>query len=186
MPPSSKRVPVNKDRWPGVYKLPLAKQHQGKPDFSYYISYKDHHGRKRWEKVGKLSEGYSPQVAAELRAKRLRDARHGEEVKTAKEIRASQLSHDRTLMEVVAHYFDSERGQNLKGRKTDENRWEKHLKPLLGKRRVSTFSELDLERIKRAMRGKAPATVWNTFELLRRFCKLRGQDGALPSPEFCH
>jgi integrase len=61
----------------------------------------------------------------------------------------------------------SEKGLNLKGRKTDLNRWDKHLASW-GQKRVSSLSQFDMERIRHDMKGKAPATVGNTLELLRR------------------
>jgi integrase len=38
----------------------------------------------------------------------------------------------------------------------------------LGKRQITSLSELDIERIKSSMKGNAPATVYNALELLRR------------------
>lgn len=106
-------------------------------------------------------------MAAEIRAKRVRDARHGKTVQTAQEIRTDKRLHDRPLGEVKDAYFSSERGLNLKGRTTDLNRWKNHL-ATFSQKRVSSLSQLDIERIKRDMKGKKPATVGNTLELLRR------------------
>jgi len=75
--------------------------------------------------------------------------------------------HDRPLGEIKDAYFSSDRGLSLKGRRTDLNRWEKHLSTL-SKKRVSGLSQLDVERIKHDMKGAAPATIGNTLELLRR------------------
>lgn len=156
------------DKWPGVYGWDSENKRQnGKVDICYYIAYRI--GEKlRWEKVGWKSEGYSPQVAAELRATRVRAARHGETVKTAKEINLEKQRTNRTIDELKAAYFDSERGLNLKGRVTDLNRYEKHLRTALGQRRVDSLSILDVELLKKEMRESAPATVANALELLRR------------------
>ncbi|MFW5937081.1 MAG: tyrosine-type recombinase/integrase, partial [Desulfosalsimonas sp.] len=170
MKSKSKLKRVAPDRWPGVYSRELQTRHQGKPDISYYITYKDHAARKRWEKAGKRSEGYTPQIASEIRTERLRTARHGGEVKTAREIQVEKYKKDRTLQTIADAYFDSEHGMKLKGRKTDKNRWELHLKPLIGKRRVSSLTVLDVQHLKKSMEKKAPATIWNTLELLRRIC----------------
>jgi integrase len=138
----------------------------GRPDECFYITFKVS-GRKKTEKIGWKSEGYSPQLAAEIRAKRVRDARHGKSVKTAHEIRTEKRLHDRPLSEIKEIYFSSERGLDLKGRKTDLNRWDKHLASW-GQKRVSSLSQFDMERIRHDMKGKAPATIGNTLELLRR------------------
>ena len=139
----------------------------GHLDRCFTISFKID-GKKRWEKIGWESEGYSPQIAAEERAKRVRAVRHGEEVKTTREIRAEKLKANRVLEEIKDAYFSSERGQALKGRQIDLNRWNRHLKPLLGHKRVSELSPFDVERVKKAMADKKPATIANALELLRR------------------
>jgi len=155
-------------RWPGVlYYESAAKKVQGRFDVCYYIRYTLHDGAKRLEKVGWKSEGYSPQVAAEIRADRIRTARHGENVKTARQIAADKRRHDRTLDDIAKAYFDF-KGARLKGQKTDQNRYNLHIKPVLGKRPTSSLAPLDIDRIKATMTDHAPATVANTLELLRR------------------
>ncbi len=150
-------------KFQGVYGYDSAtRRFNGRSDVCYYINFRMD-GRLKWEKVGWKSEGYSAQVAAEIRAKRVRDARHGKTVQTAQEIRTDKRLHDRPLGEVKDAYFSSERGLNLKGRTTDLNRWKNHL-ATFSQKRVSSLSQLDIERIKRDMKGKKPATVGNTLE----------------------
>jgi integrase len=164
----SKKYKIDSRKWPGVFGYDSIKRTiQGKPDVCYYISYRTL-GRLIWEKIGWKSEGYAPQIASETRSDRVRKARHGEMVKTAKEIAREKQFNDRTLDEIKNAYFESDRGKKLKGRKTDINRYEKHLKPILGKRLISTLSRMDINRIKSSMKGNAPATVYNALELLRR------------------
>jgi integrase len=163
-----KKYKIDPRKWPGVYGYDSEKRTvQGKPDVSYYILYRVA-DRLVWEKVGWKSEGYTPQIASETRSERIRKARHGEAVKTAKELAREQQLRDRTLDEIATAYFKSDHGKNLKGRKTDINRYENHLKPVLGKRRISTLAPLDVERVKANMKGKAAATIANALELLRR------------------
>ena len=136
-----------------------ARRFESKPDVCYWITYKiyeDEKWKKKWEKVGWKSEGYSPQLASEIRAKRVRDIRHDGSVKTPKEIRAEKRLHDRPMVEIKEAYFSSEKGLNLKGRKTDLNRWDKHLASW-GQKRVSSLSQFDMERIRHDMKGKAVA-----------------------------
>ena len=179
---AQKRYVVNPKKWPGVYGYDSTKQKvRGKADVCYYITYKveevfiDSSGtektrrKKIWEKVGwKFKEGYSPELAAELRASRLRTKRHGNQVKTSKEIQKEKQQQNRTIGELKTAYFNSERGLKLKGRKTDLNRYEKHLEKLFSKQRVDRLTVLDMERVKRAMKGHAPATISNALELVRR------------------
>ena len=175
-----KKYVINAGRWPGVYGYDSSKRKvRGKADTCYYITFSTQEiliangvekTRKKniWEKVGWKSEGYSPEVAAEIRASRIRAKRHGKQVKTAKEIRREKQRFNRAIGELKTAYFESERGLELKGRKTDLNRYEKHLEKFFAKKRIDTLTILDIERVKREMKGHAPATISNALELLRR------------------
>ena len=151
----------------GVYGYnSTSKRVNGKPDVCYYITYKTD-GRKVWEKVGWQSEGYSSAMASEVRASRIKSARHGETVQTASEIQAHRLKHDKSLDSIKEAYFSSEHGQTLKGRKQDLNRYDLHLS-FFGKKHVPELTVLDVERIKRNMKGRAPATIKHVLRLLTR------------------
>lgn len=67
-----------------------------------------------WEKVGKISEGYGPDVAAEIRAERIKAIRHGEEVKQPKNSAASRRRKDKPFAEIADAYFDI-KGPTSKG-----------------------------------------------------------------------
>jgi integrase len=176
-----KRYQIGK--WRGVYGYDsTTRRVNGRSDICYYINFRMD-GRLKWEKIGWKSEGYSPQLAAEIRAKRVRDTRHGKTVKTAQEIRTEKHLHDRPLVEIKDAYFSNERGLNLKGRRTDLNRWDNHL-ATLSQKRVSSLSQLDIERIKHDMKGKAPATIGNTLELLRRLINFGVKHNLCPALPF--
>lgn len=165
---SSARYRIKKHE--GIYGYDSnSKRFNGKADVCYYITLKTDEGKKIWEKVGWASEGYTPQLAAELRAKRIRDARHSGEVKTSKDIRAEQRRINRTLKEIKDHYFNSTKGITIKGRKVDLGRWDLYLSHLEGKS-PRELSQLEIERIKRNMKAQdlAPATIDHALRLLRR------------------
>jgi integrase len=63
------------------------------------------------------------------------------------------------------------------------NRWKKHLS-CIEKKRVSDLSPLDVERIKRNMRGKKPGTISNALELLRRILNHGKKVGLCPPLTF--
>ena len=64
----------------GVYERKSdSRMHNGKLDVCFDIAYK-REGKKIWEKVGWVSEGYSAKLASEIRADRIRKIRHGEEL----------------------------------------------------------------------------------------------------------
>lgn len=174
---------VDPRRWPGVYYYESEKRtFKGEPDRCYYIAYKIA-SRRRTEKVGWKSEGYTPQIAADERSKRMRQVRHGEDVKTAKEIRHEKIRTNRTIAEIADTYFKN-KGADLKGYKTDKSRYDTHIKPLFGKRQVSTLSPFDMDRLKGKMKGAATGTVANTLELLRRLINYGAKHNLCPKLDF--
>jgi len=174
---------VDAKRWPGVYYYESQDKHfDGKPDCCLWITYKVG-TRKRWEKVGWRSEGYTPQVAAEVRAERVKAARHGQDVKTAKEIARERDKRDKTVDELAKAYFAA-KGDSLKGVVTDCNRYDKHIRPILGGFRASKLSPLDMARLRKAMTGRAPATVWNALELVRRIVNFGARAKLCPALSF--
>lgn len=178
-----KMVRAHANKWTGVFYYELASFHNGKPDRCYYFCYKV--GRKLvWKKVGKVSEGYGPEVAAELRAKTLMGLAGGEEVLTPKERREEQEEHNKTLSEVAALYFDAKSDQ-LKGFYTDQNRFKKHLAGRFGSRRIGQITPGDVETFKKDLRKEyKPATIWNVLELLRRIINYGYKTNRCPALSF--
>ncbi|MFZ7126365.1 MAG: tyrosine-type recombinase/integrase [Desulfobacterales bacterium] len=138
----------------------------GKPEITFYITYKDG-SRKIWEKVGTKSEGITPQIADDIRKERTLKARHGEEVLTAKQIKKRKLKANMPLDDIADAYFE-QRGGSAQAGQFDRYRYDKHVKPIIGQRPVSSLTELDMRRIEKAMVGKAAATIWGALELVRR------------------
>ena len=102
---STKYKRAHPSRWPGVYCYEsLDRIYQDGSDLCFVISYKLE-DKKRWEKVGWKSEGYSAQVAAEVRAERVKAARHGKDVQTAKEIQRERSKTNRSLDDLATAYF---------------------------------------------------------------------------------
>ncbi len=160
------------------------RKYQGKVDSCYYITYKID-GTKKTEKIGWRSEGYTPELAAEIRAKRIRENRHNGEVKTARDIREDQRRINRPLGEIKDHYFNSERGRALRGRVSDLNRWNLYLSDLSDKS-VSQLCPLDVERIKRNMGRKSlsPASIDHVLRLLRRIINHGSKNNICPPLSF--
>ena len=58
---------------------------------------------------------------------------------------------------------------NLKGIVTDENRFNKHIKPYFGEMEPKDLVPLDIDRIRlRLLKNKAPGTVKNVLEVIKR------------------
>jgi integrase len=163
---SKKPVKAHANKWAGVYYYELENSHNGKPDRCFYFTYRL--GRKMvWKKVGKLSEGFGPEVAYELRAKTILGVSSGEKVITPKEERYETDKRDRAFAEIATLYFSAKEGV-LKGFYTDKNRYEKHLEKPFGRKHISDIEPEDIENLKKGMRKSKPATVWNVLELFRR------------------
>ncbi len=157
---------VDSKKWPGVYQYDTGSKFLGKPDPTFYITFRD--GLKKiWEKIGSRSEGITPQIADDIRKERTLKARHGETVQTSKQIKRQKAKTDRTLDEIAPLYFE-QRGGSPQAAKFDIYRYNKHVKPIVGSRAVSSLSSLDMKRVEKSMPGSAPATVWGALELIRR------------------
>jgi len=148
-------------KFPGVYsRNSETRRHQGKIDKCYYITYRDGN-RKVWEKIGWTSEGYSPQMAANIRAERMRTIRHGEELPKKK----MQV----TFEDLWKHY-DSWLETGKKHPSDDRSRYKKHLKKRFGNRRLSSITPLELDELKAELLlgGLSPATVKHVLVLIRQ------------------
>jgi len=162
-------------KWPGVYFYEsIERRFDDGPDVCYVVAFKVD-DKKRWEKVGWKSEGYTPQVAAELRAERVKAARHGQDVKTNKELRRERAAKERPLDDLATAYFEHRVAERWG--KFDEGRYRKHVAPILGQRPVSKLSPLDVTRLKAAMKGYKPATVWGALEIMRRILNFGCKNG---------
>ncbi len=150
-------------RWPGVEVYESkSRRHNGRPDKCYYIRYRDNNSKMTREKVGWVSEGYSPQLAAQVRSERIRAVRHGEEL-------PQKRKQHLTMNDIFQIYLTS-KGATLKGAYKDRNRWQTHLQQNIGRKSVKNISSSDIENIVSRLRaeGKTEGTVWNVLELVRR------------------
>lgn len=163
-----KRVRAHKSKWPGVYFYEVSSSsYNGKPDRCFCFTFKVG-GKKIWKHVGRLSEGYGPEIAAEYRARTLVGLTEGTEILTPKEEREDSLSSDKTIKEIADSYFEIKTG-SAKGIETDRNRYEKHILPQFGSKRVSEIKPFDVAQYtKKISASKKPGTVWNILEMLRR------------------
>lgn len=113
--------------------------HEKKPDVCYDICYKKD-GKLVWEKVGWASEGYSPELAEEIRSNRIRAIRHGDELPTEKK--------KAPLFKDVAEKYVTWAKENKKSWKDDESRYTHHLRPEFDEKRLDEISPFDIERFK--------------------------------------
>jgi integrase len=154
---------INIPKFQGVYSRDSAnRRYLGKPDRCFDICFRDQSGKLIWEKVGWTSEGYSAQMAANIRAERMRAIRHGEELPSKKPSEA-------TFGEVWNRY--DEWLETSKSRPQDDRYYyRKHLEPRFAAKPLSKISPFELEKMKMELLKQelAPATVKHNLVLVRQ------------------
>jgi len=161
----SKRL---KTDYPGVFYRETKRIGGKGKEKVYYVVFKQV-GKVIEEKVGRqFVDNMTPAKAAGIRAERIEGKR-----KSRKEIRAEKKAKrlaeknrwtiDKLYSEYIAHK------PNLKGLATDQSRYETYIKPILGSKEPSELVPLDIDRLRiKLQKKKAPGTVKNVLELLRR------------------
>ena len=150
-------------KYPGVYRRESTERMvKGRPDVCFDISYKLD-GKKVWEKIGWVSEGYSEKLAADIRAERLRSIRHGEEL--PKQKKKAPLFKD-----VWAKYEAWARQNKNRAGADDISRYNCYLRDRFADTRLDGISSFDLERMKAELskEGLSAATVKHCLVLIRQ------------------
>ncbi len=150
----------------------------------YYIVFKKD-GKVIEEKVGRqFVDDMTPARAAGIRAERIEGRRQSrkeirEQREAAKHAEAARWTFNRLWQE----YKD--RKPDLKGVVTDENRFQKHIMPLLGEREPGTLTPFDVDRLRlKLLKTHKPGTVKNVLELLRRQLNFAAKKHLCPTPDF--
>lgn len=149
-------------RYIGVYeRSSTERMHKGKPDTCFDVTYKVG-GRKIWEKVGWISEGYTAKLAEQVRAERIRNIRHGKDLPKQ---RKAPLFGD-----VAKKYLEWLNTNKPKNTLSDQSRYDNHLKMLFERKNLDEIAPLDLERLKSKMTkaGYTAQTVKHVLALFRR------------------
>jgi integrase len=147
-------------KFPGVYRRNLETT-GNKKDVAFDIVYR-HDKRKIFERVGKLSEGYSAKLAADVRSERIRSIRHSEEL-------PYQKKKAMTFEKLAEKYIKWSEENKSRAGIDDKSRYENHLKARFDNKRLDEISPFDLERMKSEMAksGIAPKTISHCLGLLR-------------------
>jgi integrase len=134
----------------------------GKADICFDISYK-RDGKKKWEKVGWASEGYTAKTASNLRTEHLRLIRNGEEL--PKEKKKAPYFKD-----VAVEYLEWASQNKAREGRDDKNLYKNHLSKAFDKKRLNEISSFDLERLKNNLtkEGLAAGSVRHCLVLFRQ------------------
>jgi integrase len=137
----------------------------GKIDACFYITY-NIDGKKKWEKIGWKSEGYTAQYAQGIRAERMQSIRHGEEA-----IKPKAKKSDQTMTFGDAWNIYSEKWlPNLSRPDNDKSRYDRHVASRFADIPLDQIRPLDLEDFKQELLTKkklAPATAKHVLCLIR-------------------
>lgn len=157
---SDKKNARKRSKLTGVYtRTSSLRRFEGRPDIYYEITYKAN-GKKVWEKVGWRSEGYSAQLASQIRAERLRMVRNGELVDTRQELTFGQAweMYDRDYLPAISNAY------------TDRGLYRNHLRDRLQHKKLSqiTLHDMEVLRDERLSAGLSPQSVKHILALVRR------------------
>jgi len=134
----------------------------------YYVIFK-RNGKLCEEKVGRqYADQMTPARAAILRSDYIEGRKIPAKEERKKKLTEKEAEKNRpTISNLWKEY--KEVNPNLKGMITDQNRFKNHIGPLFGEKTPDEILPLDIDRLRlKELKGKAPATIRNTIELLRR------------------
>jgi len=121
------------------------------------------------EKAGRqFQDDMTPARAAQVRTNRIQGKELSNKERREAEKAATEAEDNRWT---ISRLWDQYRANNpkLKGIVTDKNRFEKHIKPKFGDREPKDIIPLDVDRLRiKLLKKRAPGTVKNVLELLRR------------------
>jgi integrase len=174
----------HKTNYPGVFYREAERIGGRGLEKVFYIVFKKH-GKVMEEKVGRqYADDMTPARAAKIRAERIEGKRLSrKETRAAREAEKQAAANLWTFNRLWQEYKD--RTPGLKGLVTDENRYQNHIKPLVGDREPKTITPFDVDRLRLTLlKTRKPGTVKNVLELLRRLVNFATKKHLCPAPSF--
>lgn len=144
-----------KTKFTGVYRrVSDTRRHNGKPDICFDINHRDSTGRLIWEKVGWASEGYTAQMASDIRGERIRIERHTGVLPERRKKSAMTMGDAWAI-------FKEKWLPNLAHPRDEESRYTCHIAPRFSSTPLDRITPLALETFKQELLGKglAPASA---------------------------
>jgi integrase len=174
----------HKTNYPGVFYREAERIGGRGLEKVFYIVFKKH-GKVMEEKVGRqYADDMTPARAAKIRAERIEGKRLSrKETRAAGDAEKQAAANLWTFNRLWQEYKD--RTPGLKGLVTDENRYQNHIKPLVGDREPKTITPFDVDRLRLTLlKTRKPGTVKNVLELLRRLVNFATKKHLCPGPSF--
>ena len=157
-----------KTRYPGVFFREANRIGGSGTEKVYYILFKKD-GKVFEEKAGRqYKDAMTPARAAGIRAERIEGKRLSrKEIRSKERALKEAESKKWTINKLWGEY--KRNNPRLKGLSTDQSRFEKHIKASIGDKEPKDLLPLDIDRLRiNLLKVKAPGTVKNVLELLRR------------------
>lgn len=169
-----------KTRFEGVFSITSScRKHEGKPDICYYYVIKVD-GKRKWNKAGWRSEGYTAAMAHELRSTHVQGLRHGSAIPTRKG------QGQGLLFSAAFAAYDARHLANMNSGKMVRCYVRKHLLPLFGDRSMASINALEVEAFRQQLvaKGLSPRTIVHLLSYLHGIFKQTAAWGlhTLPSP----
>lgn len=137
---------------------------RGRPDKIYWVRFRDKHGKLRYERCGRASEGWTPEAAQQKRYQILEEERTGE-YKPKQQRKVESIS----LNQFVDVQYLPWAKANKKWPADDISRYRAWIRTDLGDKMLREIAPADIEAILDKMQkaGKANATSRQVYSLIR-------------------
>jgi len=173
-----------KTDYKGVYYREVDRIGGGGIERMYYIVFKKD-GKVFEEKAGgQYRDNMTPARAARLRADRIEGRRQSRQEIREAQAQAKKAEADKWTFDRLWAEYKS-RKPDLKGMVTDDNRYEKHLRPLVGGKEPKELTTFDVDRLRVTLKKTHTAkTAANVLELLRRLLNFASKKQLCETPSF--
>ncbi|OGQ00203.1 MAG: integrase [Deltaproteobacteria bacterium RBG_19FT_COMBO_60_16] len=174
----------HKTKYAGVFYI-LGTDPKGKKEKIYYVVYRNREGKLVEEKAGRgKKDRMNAFKANSIRTRRIQGEELSNKERREAEKEAKSAEAGRWT---VARLWDSyrEHRPDVKGSATDKSNFENYLKPAFGAKEPREILPLDVDRLRLSLsKKKAPGTVKNVLELLRRIINFGAKRNLCPPPPF--
>lgn len=158
----------HKTKYPEVFYIMGKAKATGKPERVYYIRYRKD-GKRIEEKAGRqFQDDMTPAKAARVRVQKIEGKQLSNKAKRGAEIARKAAEDSKWTIERLWEEYKLH-NPNLKGIVVDQNKFGNYIKPNFGKKEPKDIIPLDVDRLRlKLLKEKAPGTVKNALEILRR------------------
>lgn len=171
-----------KTKYPGIFFREAQRLGGNGTEKVFYIVFKKN-GRVIEEKVGRqYADNMTEAKANAVRGERLEGKRESRKAIREQEQAEREAQANRPTIARLWELYKEAR-PDLKGIATDQNRFEKHLAPTFGQKTPGEIDPLSVDRFRVTLgKTRAPATVANALELLRRLVNFGVRRGLCEPP----